>query len=424
MTIKIRFLGGAREVGASAIQIQKNEVSMLLDYGTRVRNKRRLPLAVEQKTELVVISHAHIDHSGAVPLIHKKYPNAKIVGTAPTIDFSKLLVDDMLGITKGKLPFNYRDNRLTFKKSKRIEYNEEYNTENFSVTLMNAGHVPGSSTILAEVDDFRLWYSGDINTIETQLLNPAERKIPDVDAIIIESTYALRNHPPRKEVEIDFIDTLKTCVERGGVALIPAFSVGRAQEVLSILAKYDFEYPIVIDGLAKKASEIILKHQDYIKNKKLLIKALNMAHWVRNGKERKALVVDPKVIVAPAGMLQGGSAQYYMKHVYSDPVSGIYLVGYQVPGTMGHRLLNEKIIRISGKKKHVKAEVKFFELSSHSDRKELFGLLKHVDGDTKVFVVHGDEESAIGFAKELREDHEIDAVAPREGDMFYLNRNN
>ncbi|MCD6485027.1 MAG: MBL fold metallo-hydrolase [Candidatus Odinarchaeota archaeon] len=419
--VKIKFLGGTREVGASAIQIQNNGRSMLLDYGARLRKENRFPLSVEDSNvELAVISHAHIDHSGAIPLIYKQFPHAEIVATSPTLAFTKILIEDMIRLSGNSLPFTYKDVKKVIKKAEKLSYDVEYETDNFSVTLMNAGHIPGSSTILAIIDDFRIWYSGDINTIETQLLAPAKRKIPDVDAIIIESTYALRKHPPRQDVEREFVDTLRECVERGGVALVPAFSVGRAQEVLSILAKYNFEYPVVLDGMARIASEITLKYSNFIKNKKLLQKALNMAHWVKDGSERKGLVVDPKVIVSPAGMLQGGSAQYYIKHIYSDETSGIYLVGYQVKGTLGYRLLNERTVRLGRKVKKVDAEVKFFELSSHSDRDELLNLVKHVDGDTKVFVVHGDLESAIGFAQELRESYDIDAVAPQEGDTFIL----
>lgn len=416
---KIRFLGGTREVGASGIEVCNGSKSIVLDYGVRPRNEKLLPLEPGENLVGAVITHAHIDHSGAVPHLIKKNQNLTILATPPTFELTHILLLDMLNIGRGKYPFGFRDAKKVRRIGEYMNYGNIYDFGDMSVELLNAGHIPGSSSVLVNVNGTKLWYSGDLNTIPTNLTTPAD-SIPETDYIIIESTYALKEHPPREEVEKDFIETVTACVERGGIALVPAFSVGRAQEVLSILYKYNFEYPIVLDGMARTVSELILAFPNYVRDYKTLRKALGKAKWVRNEKERKHLLLDPKVVVSPAGMLQGGSAQYYMKHVYNDELSGIYLVGYQVPGTSGHKLLNEKVVRIGSKMKKVTAEVKSFELSSHLDGPALLSLLKSVSNSPKVFVVHGEPESAVGFANLLKEDFGFDAVAPNEGDVYPL----
>ncbi|MGQ4833043.1 MAG: MBL fold metallo-hydrolase [Candidatus Asgardarchaeia archaeon] len=421
-SIKLAFLGGAREVGASAVEVMSKEGSILLDFGVRLRKENPLPNIFNGHDLLAsVISHAHLDHSGAIPLLAKDYPKTKIIATDLTLELSKILIDDMLNLFKRRYPFSFKDARKALKKATKIKYNTIKVINNFQIELLNAGHIPGSSSVYLNIDNkLRVWYSGDINTYRTNLLTPASKVVPESDIIITESTYALRNHPPREDVEREFVEALRESVERGGIALVPAFSVGRAQEVLNILTKYNFPYPIVLDGMARKVSEVLLRYPEYIRDIELFRNSINRAYWVDNGKERKNLLVEPKVIVSPAGMLQGGSAEYYMKHIYNDENSGIYLVGYQIPGTSGYRLLNDKKIRIGGRMKQVKAEVKSFELSSHIDRQELFNLLRKVDGSPIVFTIHGDQESCVQFANDIQTELGLKAIAPETGQIFKI----
>ena len=419
---KIRFLGGAREVGASGIEIYNSNKSLVLDYGVRPRNEKPLPLEPSENLVGAVITHAHIDHSGAIPSLIKKNHNVTVIATPPTFELTHILLLDMLNIGRGRYPFGFKDAKKVKRVGEYMNYGNIFDFGEISIKLLNAGHIPGSSSVLVNANGIKIWYSGDLNTIPTNLTTPAD-KIPETDYVVIESTYALKEHPPREEVEKDFVETVTNCVERGGIALVPAFSVGRAQEVISILYKYSFEYPVILDGMARTVSELILAFPNYVRDYQTLRKALGKARWVKNEKERKQLLLDPKVVVSPAGMLQGGSAQYYMKHVYNDELSGIYLVGYQVPGTSGYKLLNEKVVRIGSKMKKVSAEVKSFELSSHLDGPALLSLLKAAPTNPKIFVVHGEPESAIGFANVLKENLGFDAVAPSEGDVFPLSLN-
>jgi len=418
--LSIRFLGGTREVGASGIQIKYNGKSLLLDYGIRLRSDEKLPLEVDRsKVVGVAISHAHIDHSGAVAYLYKGNKNLEIIATAPTVDYFRMLMRDMLNLSKNSLPFRFKDVKECIRKSEAIGYGITYSIDDIDVTLYDAGHIPGSSSILIEVAGKKIWYTGDINTVDTRLLKGAKNIVSDADIIITESTYATKEHPPREEVEREFVESLIDCIERGGIALVPAFSVGRAQEVLTILKAYNFEYPVVLDGMAREASEITLRYPNYLKDPKTLRKALGMAKWIRHESERKEAIIEPKVIVSPAGMLQGGSANYYMKHIYSDERSGIYLVGYQVEGTTGYRLLKEKKVRIGRKMKNVKAEVKSFELSSHSDHKNLLKIFDKINKDAIIFTVHGEPESCISFAEELKS-LGFNAIAPNSGDYYNI----
>jgi len=424
MNVKIAFLGGAREVGASAVEVTANGESILLDFGVRLRSENPLPLIINgDKLKAAIITHAHLDHSGAIPFLAKKYPHVKIISSDLTMELFKILINDMLNLYRKRYPFGFKDAKKAYKKAKRIAFYETYVLNDFQIELLHAGHIPGSGSIYLTIDkDLKIWYSGDINTYRTLLLNPASKIIPESDIIIIESTYALRNHPPREDVEREFIESLKECIERGGIALVPAFSVARAQEVLSILTKYNFPYPIVLDGMARRISETILRYPEYIRDVALYKKAINRAYWIEDPKERKHMIVEPKVIVSPAGMLQGGSAEYYAKHIYSDENSGIFLVGYQIPGTSGYRLLNERKIRVGNKLKKVKAEIKSFELSSHTDRRHLFEMLKKVNGSPLVFVMHGDPESCIQFAYDIKNEIGLNAIAPQNGQFFSISK--
>lgn len=240
----------------------------------------------------------------------------------------------------------------------------------------------------------------------------------EVDIIITESTYALRDHPPRKHEERRLIEACREVVERGGIALIPAFSVGRSQEVLCIFRKYNFEGRVVLDGMARHASRILLQHPEAVKDYNLLVEALKRVKWIQDASERFEVISSSGVVVSPAGMLVGGSADWYLKYIYNDPACALFYVSYQVKGTPGREILETRKIRIGGKEKEVKAEIRYFELSSHSGRTELLSMLLRLCDGAKVFTVHGDEESTIALANELREVYGVDAYCPAPGDKF------
>ena len=418
--VKVKFLGGARRIGCSAILLQANEKNILLDYGATPGTHLDFPLPVPSKEiDAIILTHAHIDHSGAIPLLYT-VANPPLITTPATLDLAELLIYDMMNVARDPLPFGRREVKRMKKNSILLNYKEEYKLgKNIKITLFNAGHIPGSSSVLLEINGVKIWYSGDINTISTRLLEPANMDLEDVDIVFIESTYALKDHPPREEQEKAFIKALKETIEDQGVALVPAFSVGRSQEVLCILEHYDFKGRIFLDGMARRASKILLEHPTFIKDYDLFTKALKRARWIEDNRDRFKAISEPGVIVTPAGMLVGGSAQWYLKYIYKDENCGLFYVSYQVPGTPGRRILETGKVRIGRKEKKMRARVGYFELSSHSGRTQLFELIEKFDSDTVFFTVHGEEESTIKFAEEIRDRYGYTAFSPSVGETFF-----
>jgi len=419
--LKIKILGGARKVGASAILLDTGQRKILLDYGSTPSKNPEFPLPVDPlDIHAVVLTHAHIDHSGALPLLYKRAKGPMLFATPITIEYSDLLIRDMMKINNGKLPYTIYELEKMLEAAIPVRYNEPIEIDDdLVITLLNAGHVPGSASVLIETNGKKIWYTGDINTVETHLLEGADI-VTDADIVIMESTYANRNHPERRKEEKRFVKAVKKVVKEGGVALIPSFSVGRSQEVMCILRHYRFKGKVALDGMAQTATSILLSYPEYIKDYKALKASVNRVKWMRTKSERKKMLKRPSAVISPAGMLSGGWAEWYLQRVYKKEENAIIFVSYQVPGTPGHRILNEKKIRINGKEKEVKAQVMYFDLSAHAGRKELLEIVSKFENAEKVIVVHGEEEDAVKFADELRDNYGFDAVAPELGEVIYI----
>ena len=207
-------------------------------------------------------------------------------------------------------------------------------------------------------------------------------------------------------------------VQNGGTVLIPAFSVGRSQEIACVLAANHFEYPVAMDGMAREANRIMMNQVSYMRDPDLFEKALHSAAWVDGWKDRRKIAKRSGAIISPAGMLKGGPAAFYIQRVGKKSKNGVFLVGYQIPGTPGRELLDEGKCVIDGKVQNVKAQVKRFDFSSHSGANELKAAVKDLKGNPKVFVVHGEEANCEMFAEWIKTEVGLDAVAPKTGETF------
>ncbi|MDG6921596.1 MAG: MBL fold metallo-hydrolase, partial [Nitrososphaerota archaeon] len=207
-------------------------------------------------------------------------------------------------------------------------------------------------------------------------------------------------------------------VERGGVLLIPAFSVGRAQEVAMTLVKNGFKHSVAMDGMALKVNGILLRYQEFLRDPAALRKMLENIEEVTSWTQRRSLVKKPGVIISPAGMLVGGSSIFYNERLSMDEKNGIGIVSFQVPGTPGRTLLDKGLTIYRGKPTKVKAEVKRFDFSSHSGRSTLLSDLKGIQGNPRFLTVHGEEESCLALAKELHEGFGAEATAAMPGQEF------
>ncbi len=416
----IKFLGGVREVGRSAIYLADEEKRFLLDAGVMLSGREvKYPMHIPpREVDEIIITHAHLDHIGAAPIFFIGLGRRSFL-TALTAPLAKLILLDFIRVSKGLLPFEILEVDKFVEKSEKLNYNEEASKNGFKLTFLPAGHTPGGGQVMLEFKGRRILYTGDINTVETTLLKGAFTDYPPIDIAIVESTYANKNHPEREEIEKEFVEKLEEVVERKGIALVPAFGIGRSQEVITILAKYSFPYEVYYDGMARAVTQILFEFPEWLSNPSLLERAANEVIWINTERQRESALKNPGVIVTPAGMLQGGPVNFYLKKVGNSKKNLIAFVSYQVEGTPGRLLLEKGIITVDGKLVRAKSEIKHFELSSHSGKDQLEALIKKINAD-KTFIVHGEPENCERLAEYAREVLGLKAYAPKLGESYII----
>ena len=421
--MKISVLGAGKEVGRSAFLVTCENTNILLDYGVLLKREPFFPLHVRPKDiNAVVLSHAHLDHSGYIPsLFLSSSTDIPVLGTLPTFELSQLLIEDMIKISGLYLPFEYLDLINMINHCKNLQYREKHSIGDVDITLHESGHVIGGASIMMEYQGKHIFYTGDINTRGSKLLRPADLDLPNVDLLIIESTYSQTEQMPREESERRLLDFAYEVVDRGGTLFIPAFSVERAQEIACVLKTHQFKHKVAMDGMALKVNEIMLKYTSYLRDPEIFKKAVLEAEWVHGWQRRKQLVREPGVIISPAGMLVGGSAVFYLQEIAKDPKNGVAMVSYQGEGTPGRALLDKKIITYDGKMRKCLAEVNRFEFSGHNSRSELFEILDKIKGNPEVLAIHGDGNSCTRFAEEIQDKYGFKAKAPSQGDVIEIN---
>jgi putative mRNA 3-end processing factor len=295
-----------------------------------------------------------------------------------------------------------------------LPYGQSFSlSKNMSLTFTDAGHISGSAISTIEVGGRRVVYTGDFKLGETWMHSGAEC-VEGCDVLLIESTYSEREHPDRKKLEGELYSEVSSILERGGNALLPCFAVGRSQEVIQLLRYFDEDAKMFLDGMAKSASQIMLDYPSYIKNAKYLTNCLKTVEWVNSPGQRRKALSKPSVIVSPAGMLDGGPSLKYAMSLNDE--SEIILTGFQVPGTNGRMLLEQHKIKVNGVVYDARVPVKYFDLSAHASRADLFKFVEKASPE-KIFCIHG--ETCQSFADELRSKG-YDAVAPRNGESFVV----
>ena len=418
--MEVGFLGGAREVGRIGVAIKSAKTQVILDYGVMLDNEPGFPMHVPPKdVDGLILTHSHLDHSGALPIfyINDKKP---LYTNKLNLELTQLLVQDFIHLSSYYLPFEYLELKTMMRSNHHLDFGVEEILGDMKFKLFNAGHTPGSASVLIEADGKRILYTGDFNIEESKLLSGATMDYGDLDAVVIESTYADSDHTERQKLEKQFLEACTEVVELGGTVLVPAFGVGRAQEMATILAANHFEYPIILDGMAREASRIIMNYKEFLKDPKMFINAMHSCDWVEGWRDRRKALKNPSVIISTAGMLKGGPAAFYISKLGKKAINAVFLVSYQIPGTPGRELMEKGVCTIDGKIRKIKAKYRHFDFSSHCGASKLKEALIKLGGKPKVFVVHGAEGNCELFANWAKTELGLDAVAPRTGETYQI----
>jgi len=344
----------------------------------------------------------------------------EIYSTSITARLSGLLARDTLKISEKKghnIPYYNEEIQDFERRARTVNYKEEFETSGFNVCFYDAGHIPGSSSVYLEKDKQSLFYTGDINTIKTELLNGADTKYPKSDILLTESTYFGRDHTSRALLEERFIESIKETVDCGGKAIIPAFSIGRTQEIMLILKKHGLH--AYVDGMGVDVFNIMKRAPEYVRDIDKLQKVFTSSNIVEPEK-RKGIIREPCIIVTSAGMLNGGPALYYISQIYDDAKSKIHLTGYQAEDTNGRKAIESGYIEDRNRITHLNCRLELYDFSAHCGDAQLKELVKKFcdNGTETVFPVHGDNTQ--GFADWINEEIGVRSTAPVNGETIYI----
>lgn len=447
--VRMIALGGFREVGRSCTLLQTQDSKVLIDCGIDVSSDNNgspyihLPEVLPfEALDAVVVTHAHLDHCGLVPLLYKYGYKGPLYCTPPTRDLMTLLQMDYLKVAASdakKVPYSSEHIRSVIKHCIAMGYGDTTDiTPDIRLTFHNAGHILGSSTCHFHIGEglYNIAFSGDIKYERTWLFNPAVNHFPRVEAIVVESTYGGRedHQPSRREATERLKDIIRNSMKKKGKVLVPVFAVGRSQEVMIVIEnlvsnKEIPPVPVYLDGMIWEATAIHTAYPEYLNTKlrsqifqrgdnPLLSEIFKRVDSVEM-REKIIQNNDPCVVLATSGMMNGGPVMEYFKSWSPDDKNSIVFVGYQAEGTLGRRIqrgsrevsLNDggNIINIE-MKMHVETCDGF---SGHSDRRQLIGYLNNMSPrPERVIFGHGEESKCIDISSTIHKKMNLNTVAP------------
>lgn len=445
--VRVTFLGGCREVGRSCYLLQTRHSKVLIDCGVNVSNISETPYLYLPEVQpldsidAVVITHAHLDHCGLVPLLYKYNYRGPIYVTPPTRDLMVLLQLDFIEVAGREKEAIYSSAmvREALKHTITLNYGEVTDiTPELRLTFYNAGHILGSAIAHFHVGEglYNIAFTGDFKFEKTRLFDKAATNFPRLEALVMEATYGGSNdlQPSRAEAEQRLIEIINETVEKGGKVLIPTFAVGRSQEVMVVLEeaireKKLKEVPIYIDGMIYEATAIHTAYPEYLNSElreMILYSGMNpfiSENFVRvdSADKRDSVINDPSpcVILSPSGMLNGGPVMEYFRHLAEDEKNTIIFVGYQAEGTLGRKVQKgwkEIPFPTDGRREVIDLKMRVETVdgfSGHSDRRQLLNFVKFLNPrPSKIITVHGDETKCLELASAIYKTYKIETRAP------------
>jgi KH/beta-lactamase-domain protein len=448
--VRITMLGAAREVGRSAVLVETRESQVLIDCGINPGSARpfeafpRFDVAQFDPSSLdaVIISHAHLDHCGFLPYLYKYGYDGPVYCSVPNLSLMTLLQLDYLDVlTKqgSALLYDQKDVRNSVLHTIPLRFGVVTDiAPDIRLTLHNAGHILGSSVVHLHIGEgyHNIVYTGDFKYGKTMLLEAAAKDFPRVETIITEATYSGPSDimPAREEAEERLAAIINETLARDGKVLIPVPAVGRAQEIMLVLDQYMKrglikEAPVFIEGMISEATAIHTAHPEYFSREvrnSVLNEGVNPFESdyftvVEHPSARQDIIEgEPSIIVATAGMLEGGPIIDYFQQLAEDKRNTIIFVSYQIEGTLGRRVQKRvpevSIFNSEGKIKVIKCNLDIQTVegfSGHSDRRQIIGYIRKVAPNPEnVIVCHGERSKCIGLAEYLRGRYKINATAP------------
>jgi metallo-beta-lactamase family protein len=454
LNFSLTFLGGAGTVTGSKTLLEFNGSKILIDCGLfqglkelRLLNRKPFPVNPAEIIA-VIVTHAHLDHVGYLPLLVKKGFRGKIYSTPPTRDLAKIILTDSAKLQEEEAELanrgGYSKHRpaeplYTMKDSAEAMkhffpvMDEQWIPLNSDVSFrfIRNGHILGSCFVEVLAGKNKIVFSGDIGRLNELLLEPP-KKISEADYLILESTYGDRNHP---EAPTDAVmaGIVNDALRKQGNLIIPTFAVERAQEVMFVLHELrdknmiPSSVPVYLDSpMGVDATEVMMQYPGWHKLSRELCKHIcDGVVMVKEFSATKRIIKEKhsKIIIAGSGMLSGGRALEYLKAYVNDRRTTVLFVGYQAEGTRGKAMLSgEKTIKIHGENYHVNAEIKeASSFSGHADRSEILQWLKNFSSiPKKIFLNHGDPKCLAAMKKLLEESLNANCVIPKLEENFRL----
>ena len=465
MNVRLKFLGGARTVTGSKYLLEVNNFKILIDCGLfqgikelRLKNWEPFPVEVED-IDAVLITHAHIDHTGYLPRLVREGFGGPIYCTKPTEDLLQIMLMDSAklqeeeaafarkkGYSKHENPqplYNTRDVEQVLPMIRSFDFSEIVTvTEDVKIKFHNAGHILGASVIEVLLNGStqkkRLLFSGDLGRKEDILLYPPA-VFHSADILLIESTYGNRENPQGDHLA-ELAEVIKRAMDRGGCLLIPAFAVGRTQTILYYLKLLSEsgripDIPIYFDSpMAFSVTEIYLKYFEYHKLEESSLQLNNGSafdfknlHYKQSQNDSIGIndIHHNAIIISSSGMCTGGRIMHHLFHRLQRSDDTVLFIGYQAEGTRGRRILEgEETVKLFGLEIPVKCHVEKLEgFSAHADQSELLDWIDNFQSSPKnVFVVHGEEKSAMEFGQLIEKRNNWNVTIPYYQETFELFR--
>lgn len=460
--LRLTFHGAAGQVTGSMHLLEACGMRLLLDSGL-FQGRRRESFDLNHKLaydprviDAVVVSHAHIDHTGRLPLIVNRGFHGPIYATPATRDLCAVMLADAAHIQESDFEFLKRHNHAapeseplyTMRDAVRTQelmvavpyHRPQHLRKNLVMEYSDAGHILGSASVeirITEGTPHRLVFSGDIGRWGLPIIRDPAPPSGPVDTLIVESTYALRDHDSTDGSQQKLGEIVKAVAARGGKVLIPAFAVGRTQEIVYALHQLMAggaipRIPIYVDSpLAVESTTVFRMHPEIFDNSEAMVKAnqplfdFSAVHYTRDVEDSKRLntLNGPAVIISASGMAETGRILHHIRNHGGNPKNCILFVGFCAEGTLGRRIRDgEKHIRIFGEEMDLRAEVQAIDgYSAHADRTELRKWVKMLGGPIRrAFCVHGEPDALQGMAAILKEEGVPEVHVPKLGESFDL----